>query len=106
MVVYLVTCKKCQYQYVGSTSTKFRLRFNNYKSCHQRYESNKKVSQELFHAHFSKEGHCGISDWEFLLIDQTEDINILRKREMFWQYKLDTFEPNGLNEREVPISIT
>ena len=25
---------------------------------------------------------------------------------MFWQYKLDTFEPNGLNEREVPVSVT
>ena len=28
-VVYLNTCKKCSLQYVGSTITKFRLRFNN-----------------------------------------------------------------------------
>ena len=27
-VVYLVTCKICRKQYVGSTVTKFRLRFN------------------------------------------------------------------------------
>ena len=26
-VVYLITCKKCSLQYVGSTTTKFRLRF-------------------------------------------------------------------------------
>ena len=30
--VYLITCKKCSLQYVGSTVTKFRLRFNNDKS--------------------------------------------------------------------------
>ena len=29
-VVYLLTCKVCGLQYVGSTSTKFRLRFNNH----------------------------------------------------------------------------
>ena len=29
-VLYLMTCKKCALQYVGSTITKFRLRFNNH----------------------------------------------------------------------------
>ena len=31
-VVYLISCKKCNIQYVGSTTTKFRTRFNNHKS--------------------------------------------------------------------------
>ena len=31
-VVYLLRCKTCNKQYVGSTVTKFRIRFNNYKS--------------------------------------------------------------------------
>ena len=31
-VIYLLTCKRCRKQYVGSTVTKFRLRFNQYKS--------------------------------------------------------------------------
>ena len=31
-VVYLINCKVCGLQYVGSTTTKFRLRFNNHKS--------------------------------------------------------------------------
>ena len=31
-VVYLITCKRCVKQYVGSTITEFRKRFNNYKS--------------------------------------------------------------------------
>ena len=31
-VVYLITCKVCKKQYTGSTVTKFRVRFNQYKS--------------------------------------------------------------------------
>ena len=31
-VVYFLTCKICRRRYVGSTMTKFRLRFNQYKS--------------------------------------------------------------------------
>ena len=37
-VVYLVTCKKCALQYVGSTITKFRHRCNNYKSRIRKHE--------------------------------------------------------------------
>ena len=32
-VVYLIECNVCGVQYVGSTCTHFRLRFNNYKAC-------------------------------------------------------------------------
>ena len=32
-VVYLPSCKVCGVQYVGSTTTRFPLRFNNHKSC-------------------------------------------------------------------------
>ena len=31
-VIYLLTCKRCRKQYVGYTITKFRSRFNQYKS--------------------------------------------------------------------------
>ena len=31
-VIYLLSCSKCCKQYVGSTITKFRTRFNNHKS--------------------------------------------------------------------------
>ena len=31
-VVYLLSCKVCHVQYVGSTTTKFRLRFDNHKA--------------------------------------------------------------------------
>ena len=35
--VYLTECEKCSKQYVGSTITSFRKRFNNYKSSLVRY---------------------------------------------------------------------
>ena len=31
-VIYLVSCKKCRLQYVGSTTTDLRIRFRNHKS--------------------------------------------------------------------------
>ena len=31
-VIYLTNCTKCKVQYVGSTTTRFRTRFNNHKS--------------------------------------------------------------------------
>ena len=36
-VVYLLECTVCGVQYVGSTSTPFRLRFNNYKACSRKF---------------------------------------------------------------------
>ena len=44
-----------------------------------------------------------MSNWESTLIDQTESVDNLRRRESFWQYELDTFQPNGLNERDVAL---
>jgi len=100
-VVYLVQCKTCNKQYVGSASTKFRLRFNNYKSCFGKFSSGKTAPQMLFHSHFGQPNHNGMEDWEFTLIDQSQDLASLRKREYFWQNKLQTFLPLGLNEKEV-----
>ena len=101
-VVYLLTCKACGVQYVGSCITKFRLRFNNYKSCNNRHKTSI-VPQQEFHNHFDQPGHHGITDWEITLIDQGDNEKSVRKRERFWQYKLNTFLPEGLNDCEVPV---
>ena len=63
---------------------------------------NKKVKQEL-HAHFAEVLHQGESDWEVRLIDQRVSVDDVRRRESYWQQELDTFQPNGLNEREVAL---
>ena len=44
-----------------------------------------------------------MSDWEITLIDQTDSVDNLRRRDSFWHYELDTFQPNGLNERDMKL---
>ena len=103
MVVYLIQCKTCKLQYVGSAITPFRKRFNNYKSHNKLYNSKGSSPQESFHAHFSLPDHNGKADWAVTLIDQAENEQSVRRKECFWQYQLNTFNPNGLNEREVTL---
>ena len=104
-VVYLITCKTCSKQYVGSTITKFRTRFNNYKMADKYYNGDKrdKVKQLLFHEHFSQSDHHRVDDWSVTLIDQACNKATVRRKESFWQYKLDTFIPKGLNTRDVTL---
>ena len=64
---------------------------------------NKEVKQESFHAHFVEGLPRGESDWEVRLIDQGVSIDDVKWRESYWQHELDTFQPNGLNEREVTL---
>ena len=101
MSIYLVQCKICKKQYVGSASTKFRLRFNNYKCNYRKHFCGENVPQALFFSHFTSAGHGGMDDWAFTLIEQSDNIEALRRRESHWQFKLNTFSPKGLNEREV-----
>ena len=44
-----------------------------------------------------------MSDWEITLIDQTDSVKDLRRKESFWQYELDTFQPNGLNKHDMTL---
>ena len=53
-----------------------------------------------FFRHLSKDGHHGfLEDIRVTIIDKLIGGN--RIRESFWQHKLDTFTPHGLNVREV-----
>ena len=103
LVVYLIECKSCSKQYVGSTITPFRSRFNNYKSGARKvskaYPKKCNVYREQFHRHFNYEGHNGTEDWKITIIDRVENVLELRRRENYWQHRLDTFIPNRLNER-------
>ena len=101
-VVYLFSCEACSKQYIDSAES-FRSRFNNYKSAHRYFVKENTVKQGSFHAHVEDDKHHGMSDWEITLIDQTESVDNLRRRESFWQYEIDTFQPNGLNERDVAL---
>ena len=100
--MYLFTCEACSKQYTGSTEN-FWSRFNNDTCPHRNFLRRKKVEQESFKAHFAVVNHNGEDDWEVRLINQTDNVEELRKREFFWQHELDTFQPNGLREREVAL---
>lgn len=52
-------------------------------------------------ANFAKANQNGADVWEGRLIDQTGNVEELWKRESFSQFEWDTFQPNGLNDREV-----
>ena len=99
-VMHLFSCKTCSNQNTGSTES-FRSRFNYYKSTHRNFIKGNTVKQASFHAHFDDDKYHGMSDWEIALINQAESVEDLRRRVSFWQYQLDTFQPNGLNEHDV-----
>ena len=84
---------------MGSTSTPFRLRFNNYKACYRKFRKGSSVPQMEFFRHFSEGGHHGfLEDISVKIIDKLTGKD--RIRESFWQHKLDTFTPRGLNAKE------
>ena len=60
-VVYLITCMKCAKQYVSSTVTAFRKRFNNHKSSLIRYgRGEKEICGKHLYSHYHTEGHSGL----------------------------------------------
>ena len=69
--MYLIDCVVCGFQYVGSTSTPFRRRFNTYKACYRSFRSGSSVPQMDFFRHFSEEGHHGfLEDSRVTIIDK------------------------------------
>ena len=100
-VVYLLSCKVCHAQYVGSTTTKFRLRFNNHKArfrVHSRLSFEGRNKNDLLYRHFSGPGHHGLEDVSIQSIDRVSgEESALRDKEGHWAYRLNCNQPKGLN---------
>ena len=98
-VIYLVHCKKCNLQYVGSTTTN-RVRFRNHKSS---MKTNKKTCEVA--SHFNRTPHV-LSDFTFQCIDQIQNStsenteNLLITKEAYWSAQLFSLSPFGLNKRQ------
>ena len=98
-VIYLVSCKKCQLQYIGSTTTEFKVRFRNHKSS---MVTNKKSCEVA--VHFNSIPHS-LQDFSFQCIDQinpdcVEVDKFLITKEAYWSAQLFTLSPHGLNKRQ------
>ena len=66
-VIYLFECEKCQFKfpYVGITVTKFRFRFNNYKSTYRKFRRklNEGIIQEIKKRWIKKNCFMNIFRW-------------------------------------------
>ena len=99
-IIYLLQCRSCFMQYVGTTKTTFNLRLNYHR------KDSKKKDAILACIHFQKSNHIFQKDAKFILIEQiTKKYNsieelrlILKKRENFWILNLRTLYPDGLNQ--------
>jgi len=91
-VIYLITCTKCHIQYVGETGQKFRDRMNNHKSTIR----TKKLTPIAIH--FNSLGHTS-ENLSATLLEKFNTNSILhrREREYYWQLRLGTIYPRGLN---------
>ena len=87
-------------------------RFNNYKSTHRKFRKKlikrivqdirkSELKEKLFHDHYCSDAQDCIATWCVTLIDQVEDKKELRKKELYWLMKLNTWALVALNVREV-----
>ena len=106
MAVYLIEYNIYCEQYTGSTKTKFRTRANNYKSTQRKFVNKEAVpkqalKQKRFHEHYCSDRHHGIENWVITLIDSADTLKELRRKELYWLYRLKTYAPYCFNERDV-----
>ena len=75
-------------------------RWKNYRNCRREAERREDHMQKYLHYHFLSEDHDGLlNNVEITLIDKT-DPSDSERREEFWQTKLRTLAPLGLNTEE------
>jgi len=108
-IIYLITCTKCNLQYVGETAQKLNARFNLHRSGIRNKDKINFCKRLCSHFH---EGLCKDAEFTVNVIEKLEgngrlpngkvdlDIASLRRRkEKEWMLKLRTVYPYGLNDR-------
>ena len=91
-IIYLITCKRCSLQYVGESGQNLRDRMNNHKST---IRTNKRTPIAIhFNSPHHNINHLSVTPIEILT---TNSIFIRRSREYYWQLRLGTIYPKGLN---------
>ena len=96
-LIYLLSCKVCGLQYVGFTTDKFHLHWNNYKENDRKALRGEEHMQPELFEHFAADSHnCFLTDCSITLIDKTDGSGST-KREEYWRKVLKTVAPYGLN---------
>ena len=94
-IIYLITCSKCNVQYVGETGRCLSERLKNHRSC----ILTRKPTP--ISAHFNEPGHEITRHLKAITIDKiTDSIDSTRtrkERELIWWDRLGTRYPQGLN---------
>ena len=108
-VIYLMECKNCNLQYVGKSKTPFNIRLNNHRSHVKKKHLSCMVTKHYTngstcnfnqHADFTIIERMRFADDKNTTMEEEKKLSTLQRRETFWQSKLQTFLPNGLNKRE------
>ena len=77
---YLIFCKVCGKQYVGSKAERFRFQWNNYKSSQRKAERGEDSIQKYLRDNFLSEGYNSlINDIEIIFIDKTDPSDPTRR---------------------------
>ena len=100
LLIYLLGCKICGLQYVGSTTDIFRIRWNNCKDNDRKAQRGEQHMQPELFQYFHSEGHNGfLQDCNITLINKKDGSETTR-REEYWCVVLKTVAPYGLNRTE------
>ena len=101
-VIYITECRLCRLQYLGRSEIAFNLRLNNHRNHIKRGVNSCELSEHFLHNSRSYDFGKEVT---IMIIEQIKQSNIERKKEIlrateiFWQSRLNTMQPNGLNKR-------
>lgn len=92
-VIYLITCKRCNLQYVGQTKRTYRQRMMEHNRSIKRNNLN-----TLLVKHFNSDDHS-IQDFSSTILQKVNNTDALLDCEKFWTLIINSAHPYGLNDR-------
>ena len=103
-VIYIIECNICNLQYIGKSETAFNACLNNHRNHIKKGISSCELTEHFLH---NKRTHNFDNNVIITIIEQIRKDNIsneqkkdlLRRREILWQKKLNSMQPNGPNKR-------
>ena len=109
-VIYIIECRICRLQYVGKSETAFNLRLNNHRNHIKRGVYFCELSEHFLH---NSRSHDFGKDVTITIIEQIKRRNmtieqkneIPQAREICWQSRLNTLQPNGLTKRDLELEL-